>query len=291
MLRSADRLALPLGVLLLAPLPALAQFGKNKVQYESFDFRVLETDHFFIYYYPEEEAAVLDAARMAERAYARLSKVFRHQWDEKKPLILYASQSDFQQTNIFRFQLEEGIQGVTEGLRDRIVLFFPSAYPDFDHTLTHEIVHAFQYDIMRKGALSQGNNPFAFRPPLWFLEGMAEYLSTGEIDSQTAMWLRDASHSGYLTSLDELSRVGDIRVYRFGQAIWYYVGTRYGGEKIGEVMQKAPLIGVEEAFQEALAVDLEDLSEDWLEAVRLTYLPFFVQAARRKGFSWCREAG
>ena len=40
--------------------PIQAQyFGRNKVQYESFDFRVLKTEHFDIYFYPpEEEAAV-----------------------------------------------------------------------------------------------------------------------------------------------------------------------------------------------------------------------------------------
>lgn len=258
---------------LVCAAPAHAQFGKNKVQYDDFQFKVLETEHFDIHYYPEEEAAVMDAARMAERAYARLSKIFRHDWDRRKPLILYASQSDFQQTNIFPFQISEGTAGITERLRDRIVLFFPSAYPEFEHTLTHELVHAFQIDIMRQGALSQGSNPFAFRPPLWFMEGMAEYLTTGEIDPLTAMWLRDGSLSGYLTTIDELSRVGDIRVYRFGQALWYYIGTKYGDEKIGEIMQKAPLIGIREAFQVSLNVDLEELSDDWLEAVRLTYLP------------------
>ncbi|MFN2383409.1 MAG: DPP IV N-terminal domain-containing protein [Gemmatimonadota bacterium] len=273
--------------LLFAASPAQAQFGKNKVQYETFDFKVLETEHFDIYYYPEEEAAVLDAARMAERAYARLSKVFRHDWEERKPLILYASHSDFSQTNIFRFQITDGLAGVTEGLRNRIVLFFPSAYPEFDHTLTHELVHAFQFDIMRRGALAQGNNPFAFRAPLWFMEGMAEYLSTGGIDAQTAMWLRDASLAGYLTTLDQLANVGDIRVYRFGQAIWYYIGTKYGDEKVGEIMQKAPLMGVREAFKSSLNLTLEDLSRDWLEAIRLTYLPQVVEyptaetAARR----------
>ncbi|MDX1660389.1 MAG: DPP IV N-terminal domain-containing protein [Gemmatimonadota bacterium] len=238
---------------------------------------MLETEHFDIHYYPEAEPAILDAARMAERAYERLSKVFRHEWKERKPLILYASQSDFQQTNIFRFQLSEGIQGITEGLRDRIVLFFPSSYPEFEHTLAHELVHAFQYDIMRQGALSQGTNPFAFRPPLGFMEGMAEYLTTGEIEPLTAMWLRDGTLSGYLTSLRELSRVGDIRVYRFGQAIFYYIGTKYGDEKIGEIMQKAPLVGVQGAIEEALNRSIEDLSEEWLEAVRLTYMPQVVR--------------
>jgi hypothetical protein len=253
--------------------PAHAQFGQNKVQYKDLDFRVLETEHFDIHYYPEAEDAILDAARMAERAYSRLSKVFRHDWNERKPLVLYASQSDFQQTNIFRFQISEGTGGITEGLRNRIVLFFPSAYPEFEHTLAHELVHAFQFDILRRGALSQGSNPFAFRMPLWFAEGMAEYLTVGEIDPLTAMWLRDGSLSGYLTTIDELSRAQDIRVYRFGQALWYYIGVKYGDEKIGEIMQKAPLLGVREAFRTSINVNLEDLSEDWLEAVRLTYLP------------------
>ncbi|MEJ2152518.1 MAG: hypothetical protein P8Y29_06135, partial [Gemmatimonadota bacterium] len=158
-------------------------------------------------------------------------------------------------------------------LRNRIVLFFPSAYPEFEHTLTHELVHAFQFDILRRGALSQGSNPFAFRMPLWFAEGMAEYLTAGKIDPLTAMWLRDGSLSGYLTTIDELSRARDIRVYRFGQALWYYIGVKYGDEKIGEIMQKAPLLGVREAFRTSINLRLEDLSEDWLEAVRLTYLP------------------
>ena len=41
----------------------------------------------------------MDAARMAERGYARLSKVLNHEFRERKPIILYASHSDFQQTN------------------------------------------------------------------------------------------------------------------------------------------------------------------------------------------------
>ncbi len=43
-------------------------FGQNKVQYEKFEFKVLKTDHFDIYYYPEEAASVQLAARMAERS-------------------------------------------------------------------------------------------------------------------------------------------------------------------------------------------------------------------------------
>ena len=46
---------------------AQAYFGKNQVQYEHFKWRVLETEHFWVHYYPAEEVAARDAARMAER--------------------------------------------------------------------------------------------------------------------------------------------------------------------------------------------------------------------------------
>src|SRR5688572_17146652 len=68
--------------------PASAQyFGRNKVQYEKFDFKVLSTEHFDVYYYPEEEAAVRLASRMAERWYARLSQLLRHELSGRQPLI------------------------------------------------------------------------------------------------------------------------------------------------------------------------------------------------------------
>ena len=66
---------LALSVLLLGAsrLEAQQYFGQNQVQYKHFKWRVLETEHFLVHYYPEEKAAVTAAARMAERSSARLS--------------------------------------------------------------------------------------------------------------------------------------------------------------------------------------------------------------------------
>ena len=70
-------------------------FGQNKVQYRDFDFKVLKTDHFDIYYYPEEEPASRMAARMAERWYARLSTILSHELRSRQALVLYASPSQW----------------------------------------------------------------------------------------------------------------------------------------------------------------------------------------------------
>ena len=48
----------------LAPSIVGAQyFGRNKVQYQTFDFRVLSTLHYDLDYYPAESLAPADAAR------------------------------------------------------------------------------------------------------------------------------------------------------------------------------------------------------------------------------------
>ncbi len=92
-------------------------FGKNKVQYTKFDFKVIKTEHFDIYFYERERVAAMDAARMAERAYARLSRILSHEFKERKPIILYASSADFEQTNTLN--VGEGTGGVTDFFKHR----------------------------------------------------------------------------------------------------------------------------------------------------------------------------
>src|SRR4029078_1653538 len=163
---------------LLAPAAVSAQyFGQNKVQYSKFDFKVLETEHFDLYNYEADHNAPLAVARMAERSYARLSTVLRHQFKERKPIILYASQDDFQQTNTSGEEVSEGTGGFTDFLKHRIVIPLTGSYYDVEHVLQHEMTHQFQYDVWSGGKAGAGiHTIIAVNPPLWFVEGMAEYM-------------------------------------------------------------------------------------------------------------------
>ncbi len=270
-------------LLLILALPlytsdAAAQFfGQNKVQYKRFRWAVLRTQHFDIHYYQGTEAAVNDAALMAERAYLRLSRVLHHELRARVPLVLYASHTDFEQTNITPELLGIGTGGVTEFLKRRVFLPFTGSYAELDHVMTHELVHAFQVDILfgeNQGILG---NPFAASIPVWFMEGMAEYLSIGSIDPNTAMWLRDASLEGYLIPVRTLSYVGDIRVYRFGQSIFQFIAEHYGVAKIGEILKKTRRLGsAERALEASTGLTMDVLSKKWTEAVRKEYLPQIV---------------
>src|SRR5215471_17136185 len=109
--------------MLAAAILAVAQyFGQNKVQYRTFDFQILKTEHFDIYYYPEEREAAGIASRLAERWYSRLSRFFNHDLRGRQIVVLYASSPQFRQTNVIEGLIGEGTGGVTESLRRRVVL-------------------------------------------------------------------------------------------------------------------------------------------------------------------------
>src|SRR6266705_1488615 len=256
-----------------APLAA-QYFGKNKVQYQAFDFKIIQTEHFEVYYYPAERTAALDAARMAERWYARLSRILHHQFQGRKPIILYASQSDFQQTNTTNEDLSEGTGGFTEFFKHRMVLPFTGSYAELEHVLGHEMVHQFQYDEISRGHIGSGVQTLVnANLPGWFMEGMAEYLSIGPIDPLTSMWLRDASLEGHLPTVEEMTYDPRIFPYRFGHAVLAYVGEKWGDEAIGQILQASIASGVEGGFKRSLGVTLDDLSSEWRDAVQTTYLP------------------
>src|SRR5581483_5664858 len=136
-----------LAVLLSPPSASAQYFGRNKVQYKQLDFQILKTEHFDIYYYPEERDGIDIAARLAERWHARLERLFEHTLRGRQPLLLYASHADFEQTNAIQGELSEGTGGVTEPLRRRIILPLAGPMADTDHVIGHELVHAFQFDI------------------------------------------------------------------------------------------------------------------------------------------------
>jgi hypothetical protein len=250
----------------LSPTYADAQyFGRNKVHYDRLDFRLLQTEHFDIYYYAEEEAATVYAARMAERWYSRLSRVLGHTFSTRQPLILYASHAHFAQTNLTGGFVGEGVGGFTERTKSRIAMPFAPGLGETDHVLGHEIAHAFQIDIAR--SVKQD----AFALPGWFIEGMAEYLSLGPGNTHTSMWVRDAARHNRLPTLKQLS---DARYfpYRYGHALWSHLAARFGDEVIGKALRSRGRDGIKR-LELVTGESAQQITSAWHESIETSRLP------------------
>jgi hypothetical protein len=249
-------------------------FGQNKVRYEDLEFSVLKTTHFDIYYYEQEAASVGEAGRIAERWYERMARVLDHRLRARQPLVLYANHPDFEQTTVISGLIGPSTGGVTERLRNRMVLPFTGTLADTSHVLGHELVHAFQFDMARRGT---------FQLPLWFIEGMAEYLSLGPVHSQTALWLRDALIHDNLPGFDDLGDP-DYFPYRFGHGAWAYLAGRWGDDIVprlfAEASERGEVLG---AIEAVTGVPIDQLSRDWHGAIAATYRDLDLSGLRTAG--------
>ena len=242
-------------VLLSASSLGAQYFGRNKVEYADFDFRILATEHFDVYYYPSEERAARVAAQLAERWYARFSDLLNHDFNTRQPLVLYGSQAEFAQTNVVSGLLPDSVGGVTDASRRRITMPFAPTMAETNRVLGHEIVHAFQFDIGRRhGGTAQ---------PLWFIEGMAEYLSRGSLDTESSLWLRDAVLSDQLP-VKHGAAARELSPYLYGHAFWSYLGRRFGDDTIEKALKPPKKQRrLKDRMRFATGEELDALHDDW----------------------------
>jgi hypothetical protein len=285
------------GLLLWSPPSAPAQFfsfGRNKVQYTAFDWQVLKTDHFDIYYYPAMQALAERGAFYAEEAYSRLEGKFNHALAARVPLIFYSSHLHFQQTNTIGGFLPEGVGGFFEFLKGRVVIPFDGSTAQFRHVIRHELVHVFMHSKLGR-VMSDHRKTQDRVPPLWFTEGLAEYWST-DWDTQAEMVMRDAVLSDIVVGLDDMDRIyGSFLMYKEGQNVLAYIAREYGEEKILLLLENFWQTG---SFSDVLHLTIgktyEKFDEEWLYALKKQYFPLLAAtdlpsgvtlAVAREGFS------
>ncbi|HKJ91662.1 MAG TPA: hypothetical protein VJ957_00780 [Longimicrobiales bacterium] len=258
-------------------LGAAQYFGQNEVQYKHFDFEVLASQHFNVYYYPVEADAAAVAGRIAERWYYRYEKLFDHKLVDRQPFILYADHPDFSQTTAISGGIGQGTGGVTEPLKRRVVLPMAGDLKGTNHVIGHELVHAFQYDIsgINPGSPRFGE-PSISGMPLWLIEGMPEYITMGERSPLTAMWMRDAlQQKRGLPDLKQLANSNEYFPYRYGQSFLAYLGGRFGDQAVTQIFKTAVAnrTGPQAAIRKVLGVSPDTLVKEWHAALKAYYWP------------------
>jgi len=264
------------------PHSARAQFltfGKNKVQYNRFDWHVLESKHFRLYFYPEEEDLARMALEMGEEGYDQIRRLFVTEVSRPVPLIIYSSHQDFEQTNVTPFLLPEGVAGLTEFARGRVMIPFGGSLADFRVTIHHELIHVFQLAVEERvfGRRARTNLPPV---PLWWTEGLAVHWSESR-DSEADMVLRDLVVSGRLPGIADIWQYdGTFTLYKLGQSVIDFIGENYGEDRIRAVYEAlGSSASFDEALERSLGTTVADLSARWSFSLQRRYYPDVMKAA------------
>lgn len=251
---------------------AHAQFGQNKAQYQRLHWNVVRTVHFDVHYAQGGEEIARHAVDTLEALYAQVREATGLSLSQRVPFFLYNAHPLFQQTNVTQQALTEGIGGFTEVFKNRVVLPFEGSYPQFDHVLAHEMVHAIVFDNFqaRNGSALAGAMQARF--PLWFMEGLAEYASLGGWDRGSEFYLVDAVTSGYLPS--PKYDIQGFLAYRMGQNFLFFLEQSFGKGTVKRLVREAmDSREIEKAFERTVHASLEDVGEIWIRNLRAAYWP------------------
>ncbi len=249
-------------------------FGKNKVNREVPEWVVLRTLHFDIYCPRGMETLGRVTAQMAEEGYVHLANAFRHELTMVTPIVVFPSHIDFQNNNIIMQIIGEGVGGFTEALKNRVVVPFTGSYREYRHVLVHELTHAFQYNMLFHDTSGTEVSRFSSGGvPLWVMEGLAEYLSTG-YDESADMVMRDIlfnEHYATLMDLTEFRVKSGYLFYKEGQAFFYFLETVYGPGVLGEFFRDIRDLGFEDAVRVTTGKTVQELNQEWVRFFKRRY--------------------
>src|SRR5262245_30216666 len=252
--------------------PYVPYFGKNRIRYNNFRWNIYKTDHFEIFYYPEIEAQLERVTSYAESAYQQVSSDLKHDLAFKVPLVLYKTESEFQQQNIEPGELPEGVLAFAEPYRDRMVLPIDEPSDALYRLITHELTHIFEFDIIPRSLLHRAL-------PLWVDEGLSDYM-TGYWQPFDLMTVRDAAIADIVPSMSDFEGVqfADGRLpYNLGHAAFEFIESRWGKEGLRQflfALRKAVIGGGESAYEEAFRLKPEEFDEQFDKYLKDRFKPF-----------------
>ena len=258
---------------LYTPVQAQYYFGKNKVQYSRFEWQVMTTEHFRVYFYTDESEVAKVAAHLAETAYRAAAINFSLEIKDKIPLIIYSAPAYFSQTNVIPGLLPESVGGFTEFTKGRVVVPFNGSYFDLDHVIRHELVHVFQLAKLDASISRMIVQRLAF-PPLWLIEGQAEFWSEAW-DSEADLILKDLVLSGRVPEISDLYQYdGSFFTYKLGQSVCAFIDSTYGSDKLVRLYENwYKARSFEEIIKLTLGVDVKELSSQWHYSLKRRYFP------------------
>ena len=257
-------------LIILLSVSQISGFGKNKVQYTNLIWKQSSSAHFDIYFHQNMGNLPQIAYTWVENAYNSLMEQFQFARKDRIPLIIYGNPNLFAQTNIITEIIPEEVGGFTEFFKNRIAIPFNGSFSDFRHVLHHELVHAYVLGILNDnfGGSLRFNS---IQIPFWFMEGSAEYLSSGW-DTEADMFMMDqVIHSSVPVPGPALN---GFLAYKGGQSFLFYLEASRGTDAFHRFLREFKKTKmVENSIKKVYGKDVDELGKEWIQELKRIYWP------------------
>ncbi|GAB3822765.1 hypothetical protein GCM10028895_28010 [Pontibacter rugosus] len=236
-------------------------FGKSRIQYKKFDWKLYSTQNFNVYFSQGGQDKAQSAAIYAEKELKRITSLIGYYPYSKVTLILYNSPSDLLQSNIGLNNDQYQTGGETLFLKNKVELAFGGTQTEFKRELSYRLTDLLMNDMMYGGSLKEAlQSSYLLRLPDWFISGAAAYTAEGwgiGMDN----YMRD------MLMAQDRPRPEKVFLKNpelTGQSIWNYVAERYGYTAIQNILNLTRITrDVEIGITSSLNIPYKRFLQDW----------------------------
>lgn len=223
--------------------PSQEQFGKNRVQYKTFTWKIFRTTNFEIYHYQGGTALAKLTAQYAESEFDRITDVLGWTPYNRVKIFLYNSPAELEQSNMGLSTQDNLEDRKLDLAQSRVEVAYTGDQVGFKKKLVNDISLLFVYDMLYGGNMKEAlQSSLLLTVPEWFMTGTAAYISEGW-SPELSDYMRDFFKNRNVKKPTLLTGKDATLV---GHSIWNYIAERYGKDKISDILNLTRIIRTEQ---------------------------------------------
>ncbi|MDD4148961.1 MAG: hypothetical protein PHE33_02920, partial [Bacteroidales bacterium] len=250
------------------------KFGKNRVQYDEFDWFYFRYQKFDTYFYAGSKDIALEIATITNNYLAKTESFFEHQLNQRIVFVVYQNLSDFRQSNIGlnTGDAQYNIGGVTKVIDNIAFIYVEGDIASLEQqvkaAIANIILNEMLYGLDLKNKIA--NNTLITMPD-WYIKGLIAYVSK-DWDTKTDELTKMGILSGNFDNFNQLTGK-DAEIA--GMAIWNYIASTYGPQVIPNIVYLTRVTkNMESGFLYVLGSSLTMLQANWNMYYKMQYDAF-----------------
>ncbi|MDP3558273.1 MAG: hypothetical protein Q8T03_12945 [Bacteroidota bacterium] len=240
-------------------------FGKNRIQYQNFNWTYFDYERYRIYSYQGGGEISKFVSVSVNKQLPILEKKLDYQSEEKINILVYNNQNDFKQSNLGLSSDEQtNIGGVTKIIGNKMSVFFNGSHAELEIQIKAGIAQILINQILYGGsAREMVRNSTLLNLPPWYTNGLVSYISEGT-NSYTDNYTYDAIKNDHLTHFNRLEGKEAVLA---GHSLWAYIVESYGEAVIPNLLYMTRVTrSPDNAFLFVLGVSLSNLVYDFTDS-------------------------
>jgi hypothetical protein len=239
-------------------------FGKNRVQYDDFEWQFYKFRKFETYFYTGGKELAEHTAKYVNQRITKIEKYLDFSNNEPIQFVIYNKQSHFRQSNIGLASNENNnIGGVTNIVGSKVFIYFEGDYELFDKQIEAGIYRVLIYQMIFGGNWREVlRNTALLHLPEWYISGLISFLidpDNPNINNQIENGIIQKDFKRINSLTGENAKIA-------GHSMWKYVANSYGKNVISNILYMTRLSrNIEDGYLYVLGVSLDDLFKNWLE--------------------------